>query len=338
MDNENKDLTSSKIDRNNILNNRLVVERVVARVDIKGTMFEGSYRFTIDQVAEMFAVGKRTVERTLSDYSDELTTNGYEVISGYRLKQYVSNIHNHVTAKSGGNMAPRLGIFSIRSLLNIAMLLRDSDIARTIRSHLLDTAIKVLNEKTLGNKNLINLRDRDFIGGYITEQDYRKKLTDAIDHHVEDKPFKYANITSFIYKSIFKSNAREYRKILSLGKKASVRLTLYTEILDLVSSYENGIAATITRDAESLDRKLTYEEVKHIINDIENDPLMEPTIHKARIKMSSRDYNFRDAIHERIEEYIQAVPEEDYEKFLGEQSVEIDKQLEELKDILLRLK
>ncbi|MCK5744470.1 MAG: DNA-binding protein [Caldisericia bacterium] len=338
MDNENKDLTSSKIDRNNILNNRLVVKRVIEKIGIKGAVFEGGYKFTIDQVAEMFVVSKSTIEKILNTNNEEISENGYEVLEGYRLRTFVSKVYSSDTVKSYGIKHRRLGIFNIRSLLNIAMLLRDSDIARTIRSYLLDTAIKVLNEKTLGNKNLINLRDRDFIGGYITEQDYRKKLTDAIDHHVEDKPFKYANITSLIYKSIFKSNAREYRKILSLGKKASVRLTLYTEILDLVSSYENGIAATIIKKAESLDRELTYEEVKHIINDIENDPLMEPTIHKARIKMSSRDYNFRDAIHERIEEYIQAVPEEDYEKFLGEQSVEIDKQLEELKDILLRLK
>jgi len=338
MDNENKDLTSSKIDRNNILNNRLVVERVIEEIGIKGTIFEGGYKFTIDQVAEMFVVSKSTIERILSTNNEEISENGYEVLEGYRLRTFVSEVYNSDTIKSDGIKHRRLGIFNIRSLLNIAMLLRDSDIAKMIRSLLLDTAIKVLNEKTRGNKNLINLRDEGFIGGYITEQNYRQILTNAIDDYVEDKPFKYANITNLIYKIIFKSNAKEYRKILKLGEKANVRMTLYTEILEVVSLLENGIASELAKKSKSFGRKLRYKEVEELIADSENNPFMEPAIEKARVKMSSRDLSFRDAIHERIKEYIQAVPEEDYEKFLGERSIEVDKQLEALKDILMRLK
>ena len=54
--------------------------------------------------------------------------------------------------------------------------------------------------------------------------------------------------------------------------------------------------------------------------------------------MASRDLCFRDALHKNIEEYISSVPQSDFERFLGEKSMELDKRLEEYKDALKRLK
>ena len=54
--------------------------------------------------------------------------------------------------------------------------------------------------------------------------------------------------------------------------------------------------------------------------------------------MASRDLCFRDALHKNLEEYIGAVPKEDFDRFLGEKSMELDVRLEEYKDALKRLK
>ena len=64
-----------------------------------------------------------------------------------------------------------------------------------------------------------------------------------------------------------------------------------------------------------------------MINDFEKHPAFKPLITEARTKMVSQDLCFRDALHEKLEAYIQAVPEADFEKFLGEKSRSLEEQL-----------
>jgi len=59
----------------------------------------------------------------------------------------------------------------------------------------------------------------------------------------------------------------------------------------------------------------------------EQHPLFRPLILHARTKMVSRDLCFRDALHEKLEAYIQSVPEADFERFLGEKSQSLEQQL-----------
>ena len=58
---------------------------------------------------------------------------------------------------------------------------------------------------------------------------------------VEGK-YKYARYTDKIYESIFKENTKEYKAILNLNAKNKVRDTFYSEVLDLISSYEGGFS------------------------------------------------------------------------------------------------
>ena len=43
--------------------------------------------------------------------------------------------------------------------------------------------------------------------------------------------------------------------------------------------------------------------------------------------MASRDLGFRDALHEKLESYVQAVPKADFERFLGEKSRSLEERL-----------
>jgi hypothetical protein len=56
--------------------------------------------------------------------------------------------------------------------------------------------------------------------------------------------------------------------------------------------------------------------------------------------MASRDLGFRDALHEKLEHYIQTVPEGDFERFLGEKTKSLTDQLSDPKtlEVLKRLK
>ena len=81
----NKDLTSSVVVRQNILNNTYAVEEVQKAVGIKGVLFEQSYRFVKKQLADFYCVTERTIENCLEKNDKELLRNGYEVLKGKRL-------------------------------------------------------------------------------------------------------------------------------------------------------------------------------------------------------------------------------------------------------------
>jgi hypothetical protein len=113
---------------------------------------------------------------------------------------------------------------------------------------------------------------------------------------------------------------------------------MYAEILNLIASFETGIAFEIEKYYKKVGRKLQPNEVDEIFIYFSEHPSQRPHIEDARIKMASRDLHFRDAFHKKLEEYIHSISPADFERFLGEQSVNFEKQLEEAKDVFKRLK
>ena len=81
-----KDLTSSAVDRQNILNNRYALAEIEKAAGIRGIPFEGKTVVLKEQVAVFFEVTLRTVENYLEQNAEELARNGYEVLKGNRLK------------------------------------------------------------------------------------------------------------------------------------------------------------------------------------------------------------------------------------------------------------
>ena len=81
-----ENLANSPIDRQNIINNQYAMIEIEKAVGIKGVVFEGIVRFTKKQIAEFYEVDKRTIDRYLEKYNDELQVNGYEVLRAKRLK------------------------------------------------------------------------------------------------------------------------------------------------------------------------------------------------------------------------------------------------------------
>jgi len=84
-----------------------------------------------------------------------------------------------------------LGIFNFRALLEVAMLLTDSEKARELRSVILDIVIDNINKCTGKNTKYINQRDEDFVGNLLRGEDYRKDFTDAMRDCVDMGNFKY---------------------------------------------------------------------------------------------------------------------------------------------------
>jgi hypothetical protein len=341
MAEENKDLTVSQVDRQNILNNPYALEEIEKATNIKGIPFEGKSVVLKEQVAQFFGVSTRTIETYLADFEAELTENGYEVLTGKRLKLLKSGVSEmDVAEENFGNIknAPKLGIFDFRAFLNIAMLVSEGEQAKLLRQTILDIVIDTINLRTGGGTKYINQRDEDFLHSWFVEEDYRQQFTDALRDYVSMGNFKYPHYTNKVYNAIFHENAKEYRAILSLDKKDKVRDTFYSEVLDLVSSFEYGFAEILTKEAKEMGRPLSSWEADALFADFENQGLWKPLIEIARNKMASRDLAFRDALHQRLKEYVTPLKREEFDTFLGEKSMELAERLEDAKDVMKRLK
>ncbi|MCK3682792.1 hypothetical protein [Maribellus sp. YY47] len=333
------DLTNSGITRQNILNNKYAVQEIQKAVGITGVLYEQEFRFTKKQVADFFEVTERTIDNYLEKNQKEIEKNGYVVLRGKSLidfKLVYSDVFGNET--DFVTKSTVLGVFNFRAFLNIAMLLTTSEKAKELRSVILDIVIDTINKRTGGSTKYINQRDEEFVVNLLKGEDYRREFTDALRDYVDMGPFKYMVYTDKIYSSIFKENSKEYRKILKLEAKENVRHTMYSEVLDIISSYEIGFADILKNKSLELGRKLNAFETDLLFSKFEQLKLWEPLREKARVKMASRDMLFRDALHQNLQEYIGAVSTEDFEKFLGDKSMELDKRLEEYKEALKRLK
>ncbi|MCD6116956.1 DNA-binding protein [bacterium] len=334
-----KSLTTSAIDRQNILNNRYAIETIQKEVGIKAVVYKNEYIFSKEQVARFFEIDERTIERYLKKYSDELSKNGYKVLRGKDLKLFKLWLEEHdVSDINVGHKVVNFGLFNFRAFLNLAMLLVESEKARILRSAILDIVIDTINQKTGGGTKYINQRDEDFVVNFLKGEDYRREFTDALRDYVEMGKVKYAIYTDKIYRSIFKENTQEYRNILRLHSKENVRQTMYSEILRLISSYEAGFAEELKKTYQKLGRKLKPFEVDRLFANFEKHRLWLPQVEDARLKMASRDLGFRDALHIKLRDYIAAIPPEDFEKFIGEKSKTLEEQLKAAKDVFKRLK
>jgi hypothetical protein len=334
-----QDLTNSSTQRQNILNNPFALQEIEKATHIQGIPFEGRSVVLKEQVAAFFEVTPRTVDNYLEKFGDELRRNGYEVLRGKRLKELKKAI-----SESGANetdfvtKTTVLGIFDFRAFLNLAMLMVESERARLLRQAILDIVIDTINQRTGGGTKYINQRDEDFVHAWFQEESYRKQFTDALRDCVALGNFKYPLYTDKIYVSIFREKAQVYRKILKLHEKDKVRDTFYSEILDLVASYECGIGAMIREESEAKRHPLSAWEVDTIFNRFEKLPHWKPLIERARNKMASRDLAFRDALHKQLEEYVTPLQRDEFERFLGEKSKELAERLEDAKEVMKRLK
>jgi hypothetical protein len=357
-----KDLTNSGLDRKNILNNSVAIQEVYQQIGFFGFKHDGKFRYTKQQLADYYEVDTRTIERVVENHKEEIVESGYEIYTGFKLTDFKNKISDfikktnegdHVPDIGVGNMVqsfesevdslsktPQLAVFTYRAFLNVGMLLTGSEKAQNLRSAILDIVIDVLNQKIGGKTKFINQREEEFLPSAIREYNYRQEFTNALDYYIAENKFKYAQITDKIYKSIFKENAKEYRQILKLNAKESVRSTMYSEVLDLIAGYENGFSACLRSEHERLGRKLSLSEANSLFNKYEaqTEATLAPLREKARSLMASRDLAFREALHEKLKDYINEVSSEDYDRFLGNRSMDLEKRLEDNQEVFKRLK
>jgi hypothetical protein len=356
-----RDLTQSAIDRQNILNNVQAIEVISSKLGFSGLLYNDEYKFTTKMVADIYDVDVRTIKRYVENFEEELGHNGYVVLKGSKLKEF-KELFGHLMSVSDDDVSQRdtdvplskqnaenqsyknikaLAVFNFRAVLNIGMLLAESEKAKQVRSLMLDVVIDTINKRIGGSTKYINQRDEEFLVAITREPEYRKEFTNALNLYLDMGPMKYSIYTDAIYNAIFIENTKEYKAILKLEARDNLRDTMYAEVLKLIASFEIGIADEMQEKSEELGRKLRPSELNILIDRFANKRLWIPQIEDARAKMASRDYGLRNIIHKRLQNYIGALTKEDYNRFLGEQSKELIERVIEnpnLLEVFKRLK
>ena len=159
-----KNFVESAVVRQNVLNNTIAMDTLQQTLSLDGVMFESKLTFIKRQVAEFFEVTERTIDYCIEKNEKEIAKNGYEVLRGKRLVDYKLAFQKHFGNETDFvTKTTVLGIFDFRAFLNVAMLLTDSEKARSLRSAILDVVIDTINKRTGGSTKYINQRDEDFV-------------------------------------------------------------------------------------------------------------------------------------------------------------------------------
>ncbi|MFF4356758.1 restriction endonuclease [Streptomyces sp. NPDC001604] len=119
-------LLESKSLRDSVLERTDVLDRVKAL-----SLLPDGMHVTTAMVAAYFEVGLTAITSLIHDHREELKASGYRVLTGSELTSFkeLSGIQSRTRS---------LALFSRRAVLNVAMLLRDSEVARQVRVYLLD--------------------------------------------------------------------------------------------------------------------------------------------------------------------------------------------------------
>jgi phage antirepressor YoqD-like protein len=131
---------SSVVDSQVLMESRSMRDRLSDRTDVldkvkKLNMLPDGDHVTVDMTANYFEVDVEAIQKVIQRHRDELQSDGMRLVKGQELKRYKQGygqlVHNLL-------YTPQLLFFPRRAVLRIGMLLRDSEVAKAVRSYLLN--------------------------------------------------------------------------------------------------------------------------------------------------------------------------------------------------------
>ncbi|MER7042226.1 hypothetical protein [Streptomyces microflavus] len=129
-----------------LLESRALRVEQMGRVDILDkvkslVMLPDGIHVRTEDVARYFEVSTEVVKKVTQRHREEVTENGLKLLRGSELQVFhrdMLSLWKGGKEESYPQAATRLTLYTRRTVLNVAMLLRDSDIARCVRTYLLD--------------------------------------------------------------------------------------------------------------------------------------------------------------------------------------------------------
>lgn len=204
---ENKELRSKHQDRVEVLDK---VKEIIT--------LSNSKVLNTKMVAEYYEVGIEAIKSLYNRNKEELESNGARTLRGEDLKKFKGRLQDATLLGS----ASVITIFSIRALLNVGMLLRDSHIAKEVRNQLLNIIEKTPDEiKTQSideeKQFLMNImfakNDAERAIAISEHVEYKNRHIDKLNKQIEEnKPL--VDFTNKCLKSDTSILVREMSKLL----------------------------------------------------------------------------------------------------------------------------
>jgi len=126
-----------------LLESRTLRDRVAQRTGVLDkvkvlALLPDGLHVTTRMVAGYFEVPEETVRQLVARHRSELSANGMATLRGSDLALFKRDVLSRYSGTSYPQVKSNLGVFTRRAVLNVAMLLRDSEVARQVRTYLLD--------------------------------------------------------------------------------------------------------------------------------------------------------------------------------------------------------
>ncbi|MET3505624.1 hypothetical protein [Halalkalibacter oceani] len=120
-----------------------VRDKFIGKVEILERMKELSLlpdgeNANTEMVAEFYGVSKSTIESVVEDNRNEVIEDGYNVLKGAELKIFKGNTLQGCNLNNKLKYARQIALFPRRAILRVGMLLRDSEVAKQVRTYLLN--------------------------------------------------------------------------------------------------------------------------------------------------------------------------------------------------------
>jgi len=209
-------------------------------------------KVSINQVARYYEVGLEAVKSMIKRNGDELKEDGIKVVKKKELKEIKGKVQDEPQLDSlyeELKYTRSLTIFPRRAVLRVGMLLRDSEIAKTVRSYLL---------------NIEEQADEDAKEWAIKREAgkmVRKQFTSSIVRSGENSRMYghgFSNYTNLAYYIVFGKKASKLYEERN-APDGKLRDYLSEEELNAVREVENTISGLLNVDFE-------YSQIKQMLH------------------------------------------------------------------------
>jgi hypothetical protein len=222
-----------------LVESRTAREQYINQLDIldkvkKLVLLPDDVHATTELVADYYEVGIKAINSLMFDHKDELESDGFRVLRSNELTYFVNSFKESANISS---KARQLAIFPRRAILRVGMLLRDSPIAKTVRTYLLDTEQE--------NRKEFQRWMQTRLAGKTT----RREETDAIKEILLSLVQKQNPESSYLKDS--EGPYRTYTQMVNrtLGIKPKQRDKLPRSYLRTIELMEHAIAQIIIQEA-----------------------------------------------------------------------------------------
>ncbi|WP_255295731.1 hypothetical protein [Bacillus pseudomycoides] len=175
------------------------MERVEILNNVKElVLLPGTEMITANQVASFYNVSKSNIDWVVNENKEELVLDGYQVLRGSKLKELKGDIVKLCSLEDYGisKFSPYIALFPKRAILRVGMLLRDSEVAKEVRTQLLNIEEHASEEvKTFEIDNEQELHMK--IGKAFADNDMMalvqatKELEAYKNRHIQEKADKW---------------------------------------------------------------------------------------------------------------------------------------------------